>query len=103
MISMGTIALCYYSLRAAKQTFTAIVKVCLKKKKKKNSVILAYQEFITSWAPTTGYIIPYRREMLNFVFLIGANKNNIDNDDDDVVKVVVMSINALEEKKKITC
>lgn len=37
--------------------------------------------------------------MFNFVFLIGANKNNIDNDDDDVVKTVVMSINALAKKK----
>lgn len=79
--------------------------------KNKFSVVLAYQEFITSWAPTTGYMIPYRTEMFNFVFLIGANKNNIDNDDenydndDDVVKTVVMSINALakKKKKKITC
>ena len=43
--------------------------------------------------------------MFNFVSLIGANKNDFDNDDeedddDDTVKTVVMSINALTTKKK---
>lgn len=48
--------------------------------------------------------------MFNFVSLIGANKNDFDNDDeedddDDTVKTVVMSINALttKKKKKIIC